>query len=174
MSTSYGKSLMQAVGGDVSDSKVMMMDTAQKDDAVQSVHLASFRHLQEPSSKLGKQQLMEQQSSSKKAPWNSARSKQLYDQYVATKQPIPPAKHSKLAGAQVLSSTKFTALILIPVMCCMLRLMLLVGRVGLGIVTRPLLRSASSLACLFLFSHVFTGHRALGRCAYLSLLGPAM
>jgi len=46
------------------------------------------------------------------------------------------------------------ALILIPVMCCMLRWMLLGGRVGLGIVIRPLSRSASSLACLFLFSHV--------------------
>ncbi len=46
------------------------------------------------------------------------------------------------------------ALILIPVMCCMLRRMLLGGRVGLGTVTRPLLRSASSLACLFLFSHI--------------------
>jgi len=41
------------------------------------------------------------------------------------------------------------ALILIPVLCRMLRWMLLEGRVGLGIVIRPLLRSASSLACLF-------------------------
>jgi len=66
------------------------------------------------------------------------------------------------------------ALILIPVMCCMLLWMLLGGQVGLGIVMSPLLRSASSLACLFLFSHVFTGHRALGRRAYLTLLGPAV
>ena len=66
------------------------------------------------------------------------------------------------------------ALILIPVMCCMLRLMLLRGRVELGIVTRPLLRSASSLACLFLFLHLFTGHHALGRRAYLTLLGSAI
>ena len=41
------------------------------------------------------------------------------------------------------------ASILILVMCCMLRWMLLGGRVGLGIVTCPLWRSASSLACLF-------------------------
>ena len=41
------------------------------------------------------------------------------------------------------------ALILIPVMCCILRWMLLGGQVGLGIVIRPLLRSASSLGCLF-------------------------
>jgi len=66
------------------------------------------------------------------------------------------------------------ALILIPVMCCMLRWMLLGGRVGLGIVMCPLLRSASSLACLFLFSHVFTGHCALGRRAYFTLLSPAV
>ncbi len=66
------------------------------------------------------------------------------------------------------------ASILIPVMCCMLRWMLLGGRVGLGIVMCPLLRSASSLACLVLFSDVFTGHRALGRRAYLTLLGPAI
>ncbi len=52
------------------------------------------------------------------------------------------------------------ALILIPVMCCMLRWMLLGGRVAkLGwAVTRPLLRSASGLACLFLLlvSHIFS------------------
>jgi len=66
------------------------------------------------------------------------------------------------------------ALILIPVMCCMLRWMLLGGRVGLSIVTRPLLRRVSSLACLFLFLHVFTGHHALGRRAYLTLLGSAI
>ncbi len=48
------------------------------------------------------------------------------------------------------------------------------GRVGLGMVMSPLLRSASSLACLFLFSHVFTGYRALGRRAYLRLFGPAI
>ena len=66
------------------------------------------------------------------------------------------------------------ASILIPVMCCMLRWMLLGGSVGLGIVMCPLLRSASSLACLFLFSHVFTGHRALGRRACFELLGPAI
>ena len=66
------------------------------------------------------------------------------------------------------------ALILIPVMCCMLRWINLGGRVGLGIVMCPLLRSASSLACLFLFSHIFAGHRALGRRAYLTLLGPAI
>jgi hypothetical protein len=65
------------------------------------------------------------------------------------------------------------ALILILVMCFMLRWTLLGGRVGLGIVIRPLSRSASSLACLFLFSHDFTGHRALGRRAHLTLLGPA-
>ncbi len=65
------------------------------------------------------------------------------------------------------------ALILIPVMCCMLRWMLLGGPVGLGIVMCPLLRSASSLACLFLFSHVFTGH-SLGRRACFTLLGPAI
>ncbi len=66
------------------------------------------------------------------------------------------------------------ALILIPVMCCMLRWMLLGGRVGQGIVTRPLLRSASSLACLFLFSHIFTGRHALGRRVYWTLLGSAI
>ena len=66
------------------------------------------------------------------------------------------------------------ALILIPVTCCMLRWMLLGGRVGLGIVICPLLRSASSLACLFLVSYIFTGHCALGRRAYLTLLGPAI
>ncbi len=66
------------------------------------------------------------------------------------------------------------ALILIPVMCCMLRWMLLEGRVGLGIVARPLLRSASSLACLFLILHIFTGHHALGRRVYWSLLGSAI
>ncbi len=66
------------------------------------------------------------------------------------------------------------ALILIPVMCCMLRWMLLGGRVGLGIVTRPLLRSASSLACLFLFSHIFTGRHALIRRVYWTLLGSAI
>ena len=33
---------------------------------------------------------------------------------------------------------------------------------------------ASSLACFFLFSNVFTGHRALGRRAYLTLLGSAI
>ncbi len=66
------------------------------------------------------------------------------------------------------------ALILIPVMCCMLRWMLLGGRVGLGRVIRPLLRKASSLTCLFLFSNVFTGHHALGRRAYLRLLGSAI
>ena len=66
------------------------------------------------------------------------------------------------------------ALILIPVMCCMLREMLLGGHVGLGIVMCPLLRSASSLACMFLVSYIFTGHRALGRRAYLTLLGPAI
>ena len=48
-------------------------------------------------------------------------------------------------------------------MCCMLRWMLLGSRVGLGIVMCPLWRSAFGFACLFLFSHVFTGHRALGR-----------
>ena len=47
------------------------------------------------------------------------------------------------------------ALILIPVMCCMLQWMLLGGRVRLGIVRCPFLRSASSLACLCLFSHNF-------------------
>ncbi len=57
------------------------------------------------------------------------------------------------------------ALILIPMMCCML----LGGRVGLGIVTRPLLRSASSLACLFLFSHIFTGRHALERRVLLDI-----
>ncbi len=56
----------------------------------------------------------------------------------------------------------------------MLRWMVLGGRVGLGIVTRPLLRSASKLACLFLFLHVITGHHALGRRAYLTLLGSAI
>ena len=66
------------------------------------------------------------------------------------------------------------ALILIPVMCCMLRWMLLGGRVGLGIVTRSLLRSASSLACKFLFFHVVTVHHAIGRRAYLTLLGSAI
>ena len=66
------------------------------------------------------------------------------------------------------------ALILIPVMCCMLRWMLLGGRVRLGIVRCPLLRSASSLACLCLFLQYFIGHRALGRRAYLTLLGPAI
>ncbi len=55
------------------------------------------------------------------------------------------------------------ASILIPVVCCMLRWMLLGSRVGLGIVMCPLWRSAFGFACLFLFSHVFTGHRALGR-----------
>jgi len=44
-----------------------------------------------------------------------------------------------------------------PVMCCMLRWMLLGGRVGLGIVIRPLLRSASSLACLFSLLTCFHG-----------------
>ena len=48
------------------------------------------------------------------------------------------------------------ALILIPVMCCMLRWMLLGGRVGLGIVIRPLVRSTSSLHCLFFSSHMFS------------------
>ena len=66
------------------------------------------------------------------------------------------------------------ALILIPVMCCMLRWIILGGRFGLGIVMCPLLRSASSLACLLLISHISTGHRALGRRAYLTLLGPAI
>ena len=54
------------------------------------------------------------------------------------------------------------ALIPIPVMCCMLRWMLLGGRVGLGRVLRPLLRSASSLACLLLFSNVFLFFGFLG------------
>ena len=45
----------------------------------------------------------------------------------------------------------------------MLRWMLLGSRVGLGIVMCPLWRSAFGFACLFLFSHVFTGHPALGR-----------
>ncbi len=66
------------------------------------------------------------------------------------------------------------ALVLIPAMCCMLRWMLLGGRVGLGIMTRPLLRSASSLACLFLFLHIFTGHHAPGRRVYWTLLGSAI
>ncbi len=66
------------------------------------------------------------------------------------------------------------ALILIPVMCCMLRWMLLGGRVGLGIVTRPLLRSASSLACLFLFSDIFTGRHAPERRVNWTLLGSAI
>jgi hypothetical protein len=39
----------------------------------------------------------------------------------------------------------------------------LISRVGLGIVMCPLWRSAFGFACLLLFSHVFTGHRALGR-----------
>ncbi len=55
------------------------------------------------------------------------------------------------------------ALILIPVVCCMHRWMLLGSRVGLGIVMCPLWRSAFGFACLFLISHIFTGHRALGR-----------
>ncbi len=59
-------------------------------------------------------------------------------------------------------------------MCCMLRWMLLGGRVGLGIVRRLVLRSASSLARMFLFLHVFTGHHALGRRAYLTLLDSAI
>ena len=66
------------------------------------------------------------------------------------------------------------ALILIPVTCCMLQWMLLGGRDRLGIVRCPLLRSASSLACLCLFSHIFSGYRALGRRAYLTLLGPTI
>ena len=49
------------------------------------------------------------------------------------------------------------ALIPISMIGCMLRWLLLGGRVGLGIVIRPLLRSASNLACLFFFSHVSTG-----------------
>jgi len=52
--------------------------------------------------------------------------------------------------------------------------MLLGGRVGLGIVRRLVLRSASSLARMFLFLHVFTGHHALGRRAYLTLLDSAI
>ena len=59
-------------------------------------------------------------------------------------------------------------------MCCMLRWMLDGSRVGLGIVTRPRLRSASSLAGLFLFLRIFTGPHALGRRAYLTLLGSAI
>ncbi len=66
------------------------------------------------------------------------------------------------------------ALILIPVMCCMLRWMIVGGRVGLGIVTRSLLQGASSLACLSLFLHIFTGHHALGRRVYWTLLGSAI
>ena len=58
-----------------------------------------------------------------------------------------------------------SASILIPGMCCIFRWMLLGSRVGLGIVICPLLRSAFSSACLFLFSDVFTGHLALGRRA---------
>jgi len=89
-----------------------------------------------------------------------------------------PALHDHVAGWAPVRSGQSgrdrPALILIPVMCCMLRWMLLGGRVGLGRVIRPLLRSASSLACLFLSSYVFTGHHALGRRAYLTLLGSAI
>ncbi len=53
----------------------------------------------------------------------------------------------------------------------MLRWMLLGSRVGLGIVMCPLWRSALGFACLFLFSHVFTGHRALGRLDDIAWLG---
>ena len=70
-----------------------------------------------------------------------------------------PALHDHVAGWAPVRSGQSgrdrPALILIPVMCCMLRWMLLGGRVGLGRVLRPLLRSASSLACLLLFSNVF-------------------
>ena len=41
--------------------------------------------------------------------------------------------------------------------------MLLASRVGLGIVMCLLWQSTSNFACLFLSSHVFTGHRALGQ-----------
>jgi len=49
--------------------------------------------------------------------------------------------------------------------------MLLGSRVGLRIVMCPLWRSAFGLACLFLFSHVFTGHCALGRLDDIAWLG---
>ena len=75
--------------------------------------------------------------------------------------PIPRAPATQAVG----DGRDRPALILIPVVCCMLRWMLLRGRVGLGVVMCPLWQSASSLACLFLFSHVFTGQRALGRRA---------
>jgi len=57
--------------------------------------------------------------------------------------------------------------ILIPVVCCMLRWMLLGGRVGLGIVTCPFWRSASSLVCLFLlYFLIFFGLQ--GDCRFSS------
>ncbi len=68
----------------------------------------------------------------------------------ALRTPREPATHAVRDGRDR------PALILIPVMCCMLRWMLLGGRVGLGIVIRPLVRSTSSLHCLFFSSHMFS------------------